>query len=200
MVEKLGPLFKSTFRQAESNDTRQNIPHDERDKGRRKREEEAAKEEKGDLWEDNASVSVVALRVFLIDFLKTMPGGEDIAEDIEKNMTSLEGPDPSKAIKKRPHERQRPTNTHNAKAVRAYQTMAEHATPEPTNKSEASIKDDKTNKTAQKIQSQEIRDIYGLIQNLEILEKRNVQTLTIQKADSFVISLKNAVEKQISKI
>lgn len=187
MLSQLGPLFKTKFREAESNDTRQHIPHDERDKGRRKREEENAKEETSDLWEDNTSVSVVALRAFLIDFIKTIPEAQDI---------SLV-PDEPKSQKQRPPERQRPTNTHNAKAVRAYQTMAEHAsTP---------IKQEETTKrnndpTADKIKSQELRDIYDLIQDLKILENRGLQNLNIEKADSFVLSLKNAVAKQLGQM
>ena len=188
MLSQLGPLFRTKFREAESNDTRQHIPHDERDKGRKKREEETASEPKSDLWEDNTSVSVIALRAFLLDFIKTIPEAEDIA--------SLR--DDKNTLQSRPHERKRPTSTRNAKAVRAYQTMAEHAAP-ITPKEEAETKPN-NDPTADKIQSQELRDIYNLIQDLETLQSLGDQNLNIEKAESFVISLKNAVEKEIGHI
>ena len=188
MFSQLGPLFKTTFRQAESNDTRQHIPHDERDKGRKKREEETHTEEKEEPWNDNTTVTVVALRAFLIDFMKTLPEAKDMSFiNTEDN--------PSENIKKRPHERTRPTNTHNAKAVRAYQTMAGHATPSET-RTDQNI-ETKNDPTADKLQSKEMRDIYNLIKNLEILESRGVTDLNIKKANSFLEGMKNAVEKAL---
>ena len=187
MFSQLGPLFKTQFREAEPNDTRQHIPHDERDKGRKKREEETTPEPKSDLWEDNTSVSVAALRAFLIDFIKTIPEAKDIA---------FVEPTPAEQ-NKRPREKKRPTSTHNAKAVRAYQTMAEHANA-PTKKEQPIERNN--DPTADKIESEELRDIYNLIQDLEILQNRGLQNLNIEKADSFVLSLKNAVSKQLSSL
>lgn len=190
MFSQLGPLFKTTFRQAESNDTRLAIPHEEREKRRRKEEEDATKESIGDLWEDNTSVTVTALKAFLVNFLKTLPGYDDsarIGEDKEQDPVSI-----------RPPEQSRPTNTRNAKAVRAYQSMAEKtkshtpAPPKDTNK---------TNEpTADLLESQELRDIHQLIDDLEILENAGVEDLEIQKADSFIDSMKNAVRLKKSKI
>jgi len=186
MFSQLGPLFKTTFRQAESNDTRQAIPHDERDKGRRKREEEEQKEENTDLWQDNMSVTTGALRAFLINFLKTMPGAEDVSL-VEED----------KPLSARPHERSRPTNTRNAKAVRAYQAMAEQgAERAPTPKKE----DKRVEPTADLLQSQELRDIHQLIDDLDVLHNRGVTDLRIQQSESFIQSLKNAVKLQKSKI
>jgi len=182
MFSQLGPLFKTTFRQAEANDTRQNIPHNERDKGRKKREEDQNKEEKEEPWNDNTIVTVIALRAFLIDFMKTIPEAQDMAIVKQSNKP--------KPASQRPHERQRPTNTHNAKAVRAYQTMAEHATPDKPTNEETKAKNDPT---ADKLESAELREIYTLIQNLEILEMRGVQELNIRKASSFIEGMKNAV-------
>lgn len=190
MFSQLGPLFKSTFRQAESNDTRQHIPHDERDKGRQKREDYKAQEEKEEPWNDNTIVTVVALRAFLIDFMKTIPEAKDMAI-IKQN-------DTKDTINQRPHERVRPTNTHNAKAVRAYQTMAEHAAPIKTPPKENN-EDNPSSKQpgAEKLQSKELRDLFALIKSLEILESRGIQELNIKKANSFLEGMKNAVEKAL---
>ncbi len=187
MLSQLGPLFKTTFRQAEPNDTRQHIPHEEKEDPQRKKDNQPKAQSNNDFWEDNTSVSVDALRVFLIDFIKTIPEAKDM--EFVTNKEQIQN--------KRPHEKSRPKNTHNAKAVRAYQTMAEHAAPPPPlDEGETHNNNDPT---ADKIQSQELRDIYTLIQDLEFLSKRGVQNLNIEKAQSFVESLKNAVAKKLNR-
>lgn len=184
MFSQLGPLFKTTFRQAEANDTRQNIPHDEIDKGKRKREEEDAKENEQPKWEDQTTVSVTSLRAFLVNFLGTMPEATDGTLTELTSRQNLEY--------QRPHETTRPTNTKNAKAVRAYQSMAAqskvHTGSKPPPKAPKAI----ANKDA--IQSKELRDIYQLIDDLDALATRGIEELTILKADTFVEALKHAVQ------
>lgn len=191
MFSQLGPLFKTTFRQAESNDTRQHIPHDERDKGRRKREEAEKENTATDPWVDDTSVTVEALHTFLINFLKTMPGADDGLTDTEK--------EDQKPITNRPPEKKRPTNTHNAKAVRAYQSMADKVSdtkpPLPPQNTSSGQEP-----TADLLQSQELRDIHRLIDDLDKLAGNGVQALHIRPAASFVESLKDAVKLALSKI
>ena len=189
VFSQLGPLFKTTFRQAESNDTRLAIPHDEREKRRKKEEEEAHKENSSELWDDDTSVTVTALRAFLINFLKTLPGQNDGAD---LNTPSDE------TLSVRPREQMRPTNTKNAKAVRAYQSMAEKtqtSAPTPATKTEKI-----SEPTADLLQSQELRDLHQLIDDLEELERVGVQNLRIQKADTFIDSMKNAIRLKKSKL
>lgn len=188
MFSQLGPLFKTTFRQAESNDTRQHIPHDERDKGRRKREE-AKKESQGpDPWVDDTSVTVEALRTFLVNFLKTMPGADDgLTQEVDQQ---------NQPLSNRPPEQKRPTNTHNAKAVRAYQAMADKSTE---SKPPPQKRPPPTAATADLLESKELRDIHGLIDDLDNLRARGVQALHIRPAESFVESLKHAVKLALSK-
>ena len=188
MFSQLGPLFKTTFRQAESNDTRQHIPHDERDKGRRKREEAEKENTAADPWVDDTSVTVEALQTFLINFLKTMPGADDGMEATPENQ--------KKPLSNRPPEQKRPTNTHNAKAVRAYQAIAEKSVesrPPPEKKTGS------PEPTADLLQSKELRDIHSLIDNLETLRGRGIQALHIRPAASFIESLKDAVDLALSK-
>lgn len=183
MFSQLGPLFKTTFRQAEANDTRQAIPHDERDKNKRKEEEENTTAETKDLWTDDTSVTVDALQAFLINFLNDLS-----TEDNETEQTQNIEQD----LSARPPEKIRPTNTKNAKAVRAYQARAEGSyTPAQT-----TLKQN----TEPTLQSKELRDIYRLISDLNILSQRGVQSLSILQADSFIESLKNAVILALSKI
>lgn len=189
MFSQLGPLFKSQFRKTESNDTRQNIPHKEQDIVHNNRDNKEQKSTSDEAWTDDTSVSVNALRAFLIDFLKTLPGGND-----NQFLNQIE---PAENPNSRPKEKARPTNTRNAKAVRAYQTMAAHAAQlePPINHHENSSNEP----TADKLQSKEIRDIYSLIQDLDILAARGITNLNFLLADSFVESLKQAVELEKSK-
>ena len=186
MFSQLGPLFKTTFRHAESNDTRQKIPHEERDKGRKRREEEEQKSQESQKWEDDTTVTVEALRAFLIGFLKTLPGGEE-----SLTLTNNTSQTPEKPSI-RPPEKSRPTRTRDAKAARAYQAMAEKsqkASPVP----EMPTKATRTEPTADLLQSQELRDIHQLITDLDGLSDKGIQILQIKPANSFLESLKQAV-------
>ena len=98
-------------------------------------------------------------------------------------------------VSSRPKEQNRPTNTHNAKAVRAYQTMAAHTAPEKPKENETT-----KNTTTDQLQSKELRDIHNLILDLEYLETKNIQNLNILKAESFIEGMKQAVKLTKSKI
>jgi hypothetical protein len=185
MFSQLGPLFKTTFRQAESNDARQKIPHEERDNPSKKQNEDQKKEAPSDLWDDNTSVSIEALRAFLINFLTTIPDAQQTI--IQESNIREEGD------AQRPPESRRPTSTKNAKAVRAYQSMAAQSKAVTT----PSKMPDRIEPTADLLESKELRDIYKLIDNLDVLSRKGVTILNIQKAPSFVESLKNAVEKYL---
>ena len=181
MFSQLGPLFKSTFRQAEANDTRQKIPHEERDSDSRKKERQSKEEKTSDFWEDNTTISVQSLRTFLVNFMhSSYPSDSSSASSVSQQTESI-----------RPVEKNRPLNTTNAKAVRAYQSMAEK-TQKPASILEES--DTTTeNSDKDKVQSQELRDIHKLIDDLDFLEKKGLRELRILQANSFVESLKNAV-------
>ena len=72
--------------------------------------------------------------------------------------------------------------------------MAKHAKiPEDAPK-DTSIND--TQKPPQTIESKEYRDIYTLIQDLEILAQKGIKELFIYKSETFVQSLKTAVDKE----
>ncbi len=183
MLYQLGPLFKTQFREAESNDTRQYIPHEERDNPERNKDNTSQDPDANKPWTDNASVGIKALRAFLIDFLKTLPG-DDNDEFLKDHAIQ-------KSAHARPKENKRPSNTQNARAVRAYQTMASHGTPVESKKEEETLKKDKPKTKIP--ESKELRDIYTLIIDLENLENNGITVLNIMKAGSFVESLKQAV-------
>ena len=195
MFSQLGPLFKTEFRKTEKNDTRQDIPHKEKDLTDGNNGDEAAKE-KAPKWEDEASVSTTALRSFLIDFLKNLPDAN--IQEIEAQFDNTPNEQANEA---RAHEPERPTNTKNAKAVRAYQTMAKYASKDKDEAQEGiEANKPKKNKIPDTIHSKEYRDIYILIQDLENLSQQGINNLSIYKADTFVESLKTAVALEKKRI
>ena len=190
MFSQLGPLFKTHItRRTESNDTRQHIPHEERDIVDNNKNDDDKTNQPEEKWTDDTVVSVIALKSFLINFLKTLPDSED--------SSFLKNHDTEQTQVARPKEKIRPTNTHNAKAVRAYQTMASHSTPETP---EEVQKPRDNNPTADKVESKELRDIHNLIIDLEYLEGRNIRELNILKAETFVDGMKKAVQLAKSKL
>lgn len=180
MFSQLGPLFKATFRHAESTDTRQTIHHEDKKDGRRK-EDDGADDDSSALWEDSAGVSVDALRTFLINFLSGTAVQTGLAAAAD--LASQPPPPPP-----------RPVNTATARAAGAYQSMADrvephHYTPPPLN--EPPPETPRTD--ADLLHAAEVRTIHQLIADLDDLAGRGVTELTIEPADSFLDSLVNAV-------
>lgn len=168
------------------------IPHEERDNPNRKQNEKE-QEKEGTSWEDDTSVSIEALRTFLINFLKTLPGGEDLAQFESQRQYQ-------DTVKKRPPQTSRPMNTQNAKAARAYQSMALEGNQKRDVEEVSQAVDEKQEPTAALLKSKELRDIHSLIDDLELLRRANVGELHIKKADSFLEALKNAVRLEKSRI
>lgn len=194
MFSQLGSLFQTQIRQAEPNDARQQIPHEERDNHRKNKDDTNKEDEPTQKWTDDTVVSIPALHSFLINFIKTLPDTEDSA--------FLQRHDKSNQISTRPKEEVRPSNTHNAKAVRAYQTMASHCTVDIKEEEEDNNIEPPSNNdpTVDKLQSKELRDLHQLIIDLEYLQSKNIENLNILKAESFIEGMKNAVRLIKSKI
>lgn len=182
MFSNLGPLFKATLRQAEQTDTRMSIRKDDpRDQGK-KREGEAEENGDSDLWEDSMGVSIEALRVFLTNFVQGntahMVGGAQHTGD-QSGQVSVPPPLP---------ETRAPQNTHTARAMQAYQSMAEkngtayHAPPPPSFASDVDL-----------VQAEDVRLIHGLIADLKMLSEKGYDTLPLEKSDTFLHALQDAV-------
>ncbi len=185
MFSQLGPLFKTTFRKAESNDTRQKIPHEEHDRHQKKQNEDQAKNDRQEVWEDHTDVSIGALRAFLINFLKELPEAQAIG---------IPAALPQKH-NVRPPQKSRPTSTKNAKAIRAYQAQAAYMVAPPAEKQQTGNTENPPKTSRPAIANKEMRDIYQLIDNLEILSNRGVQILTIEKSGDFLTSLRHSVAR-----
>lgn len=190
MLSQLGPLFKATFRHAEESDTRQSIRPEDKKDGRKKKDEDRD-DDSTDMWEDSTGVSVDALRTFLINFLNGTTIQTGLAGG--QNPTSSTASTPGTAAPA-PPPRARPMNEASARAAGAYQSMADkmephHYTPPPiTDAPENAAKTD-----ADLLHAGDIRLIHQLIADLDELDARGVMELTIEAADSFLESLKNAV-------
>ena len=164
-------------------DTRQAIRREDK---KVKRQGQEFEEEKGspiDIWEDDTRVSVESLRTFLINFVQSQHKEESTETAIHSSEKTMQVVD---------HNKKEPTKTQTARAVHAYQTIANqtsavdhHIGTNTIARSEADL-----------IQSEEMRKIYKLIDDLELLSKQGVETLHIERADSFVDSLRNSVLKQ----
>lgn len=191
MFSQLGPLFKTTFRQAESTDTRQDIKHYEKDDGRKKREQED-RQETSEFWEDTTSVSTEALRTFLVNFLKTIP------EEADGRLSESAPEAPEEKIQ----EYRAPKTSVTARALHAYQSMNEKThtgspppRPEPENMPDTAQSADGVSL----LPGSDVRIIHTLIDDLKTLSEGGLETLTIQKADSFLDSLVTAVNLEKSR-
>lgn len=181
MFSQLGPLFKTTLRQAESADARLEIRRDEKQEHGRKNDYEDSQDDTSALWEDSATVSVEALRTFLIEFLKTRG-----LETSTVNDASAENTMPQLTPEYRP-----PANSTAARAVKAYaasSTSTPSYVPQPPAEEKAETVD-----LASLLRGDELRTIHVLIAELDQLARRGVTLLTIEKADSFLESLVAAV-------
>lgn len=191
MLSQLGPLFKATFRHAEESDARQNLPHEVNKDGRRKNDDR--QDSPSDLWEDSTGVSVGALRLFLINFLNGTTRQTGLAQP---GTAPLPGHPPDAMPPPGPVQR-RPVNTATARALGAYQSMADRLDPPPP--VPLPPPDISAQTDADLVDAGDLRLMHQLIADLETLEKAGIELLTIEKADSFVQSLKNAVDQALGR-
>jgi hypothetical protein len=186
VFSQLGPLFKTHLRQAERSDARLDIPRDERhDQGKKQESEEQDNAGSG-LWEDSTAVSVEALKAFLIEFLKGR------GDDVPEAQTSTQDIDYAGITP----EYRPPVNNRAAQAVKAYASMAAQVStpPPPPPESETETVD-----LVSLLAADEVRTMHVLISELETLSRRGVQTLTIEKADTFLEALVLAVRAEKEK-
>lgn len=190
MFSQLGPLFKTHLRQAEKSDARLEIRRDEKQEHGKKQEFEEPDTGGGDLWEDSTAVSVEALKAFLIQFLKSR--GDDVPE-------ASAVPETSETLIPTPEYRP-PVNNRAAQAVRAYSSMAaQQGTMPPPPPSPPEAEKAQSVDLVSLLAADEVRTMHVLITELDALSRRGVQTLTIEKADTFLEALVLAVRAENAK-
>lgn len=194
MFSQLGPLFKTVLRQAESADTRLAIRRDEKHDQGRKQDFDSPSDDTSALWEDSTSVSVAALRTFLVEFLKTR--GEALTEEetalsaaaIEQHRTKDAVPPPALSARA-------------ARAAKAYGAAASHPTvTDMPETDEAETAEEPDINLADLLAADELRTIHRLIHELDILERRGVNMLLIEKAETFLQALVAAVQTEKDKL
>ncbi len=184
MFSNVGSIFTTKPREAESTDTRLGIrrhdPDQEQPKKKKKDDEETAFFNEG----DEATVSIEALQIFLENFLRSlletagMPAAP--AGDQAKQATSTK-PTHQQTMKSHDGEA--------AHAANAYQSTS-FAVNKATHFDSAPIQNADLG-----LESHEVRMIYDLLADLKILAEKNVQTLHIERGNTFLQSLAAAVKK-----
>ena len=183
MFTSIGNILGVKPRHAEQNDTRQDIQrHDPEFERRRKKKQKAEEELFGQ--EDGATLSIDALSVFLNKFLKEL---SDKQPSKGFNATSS-GQSENKTEQADSPSAERPVSGKAAQAAGAYQHMAQK-------QHETSILGEVNENNADLISldAAEIRTIHAILEDLKLLEDKDIEYIHIQRADSFLQSLVNAV-------
>lgn len=192
VFSQLGPLFKTTLRQAEHADTRLQIRREEKENPGKRQDQEETAEDTSALWEDSTEVTVGALRTFLVEFLKSRGDAAPEPQHTNtENVSIMSGLTP---------ESRAPATHVAAQAVKAYSSMqAQNYGPPPVVAAPPEPQAEEIDLVSL-LAADELRTIHVLISELDTLAARGVQTLTIEKADSFLQALVEAVRVEKAKI
>ena len=171
MDSKLDPVYRALFRHAEHTGDRQDIKREEAPGGDGRRKDDREPADRPDPWQDDAAVSVTALRAFLLNLL----GGEAVT-----------APAP-------PQSAPRPADPLVARAAGAYRTTAAHQAPPPAAPVTATPAT-----PAPGLTPDDIRAIRQLIADLDRLSSRQIDVLRIEKNGTFLQSLAAAATRALS--
>lgn len=196
MFSQLGPLFKTVFRAAEHADARLEIRREEKENGKKKDSETAEDSDPNLMWEDSTSVSVVALRSFLMEFLqKQNPDLSAAPLQTTRTDTPPLGTLIPEFEEPPPFQAARVTSAMAARAAKAYGASAEIM---PSAAPILQPQDPMTTLSdADLLESAEIRLMHQLIKDLDVLARRGVESLIIQMNDTFLDSVHAAVRLQM---
>lgn len=169
MFSNLGNIQLHKPRQAETADTRLGIGRHEKDAHQNK----SGKDKDEDFFdqEDSTTVSIEALRVFLLNFLKSQQEAES-KESAPQINTAVASPAPSSEA---------------AQAAGAYA-----ATAKANERTEISAEE---TATQEMLSTEDTRRMLALLETLKFLEQNGVEFLAIERGESFLSSLINAAEK-----
>lgn len=190
MFSALGSIFSIKPRQAEQTDTRQALQRHDPDYEQNRKKKESSPDQ--DLNDDGASVSVEALRIFLENFVRN--GAED-----EKNHAAPAEEDTFPE----PQDYKIQQNMDLQEADRNETKPGQAAMVASVYESTAQTKDnttlfettDQAQGPALDLQAADIRTIHILIEDLKTLAQENIEYLHIERAETFLDSLVNAVHK-----
>ncbi len=181
MFSAIGNVFAPKPRHAETTDTRQEIQRHDPDYERRKGKKRDDDAPFGFDEDDSALVTVSALQVFLENFLKSQmetTSNSSTPEDTPAVFTAPTNEAPAA-----------PTGRA-AMAASAYQHGAEATQSAPPRMQTGDM-----NANPLGLKTQDLRLIHGLLRDLKILAERRIEYLQIERSESFLQSLVDAVEK-----
>ena len=196
MFSRLDSIFKTQERHAESLDTRQAIRRHE-DQQQRSKGDDKKKNDDDALWQDSTTLSISGLQSFLEGLIaeqntagKTQQSGTTApqAETAEEKQ-----PDPlQEDAQENPQMRER-----NTRAAMAYQRTQQTSYPEQaihsSNKQQGSVDAAGSNSSNMQLTSTEARAIHQIIADLKKLSARGYTELTLQKADSLLQGIIDAI-------
>ncbi|MEZ5815286.1 MAG: hypothetical protein R3E13_11310 [Alphaproteobacteria bacterium] len=186
MFSALGNIFSIKPRQAEQTDTRQDIRRHDPDYERPHKEK--PHKEESDFDQDGATVSVEALWIFLENFIKNVA---------EENAPSAETQDPAPQGHAMQTETNPAINEKQAKSSPAAYAASSYQNAAQANEKSAILLEttDAASGPPLDLSAADIRAIHTLIEDLKILNAANIEYLKIERAASFLESLRNAVNK-----
>ena len=183
MFSKLGHVLTPRPREAEHADARLDINRQNPDEQQKKNKGEKP-ERDAFFAEDNTTVSVEALQMFLQNFLKSL----ETQEKPGRTMPTMRAPDEAPANDLPP-----PSNKA-AQAISAY-TAQDRSHSAPSVDSAENMREAAENMG---LKPEEIRTIHALLADLKILSQRGATYITIERSDSFLRSLSDAVYKALN--
>lgn len=179
MLERI-EQFRQSFklRKAEENDTRQDIQRHDPDYHKKKKESDEGGFK--DPYEDLTDVSIPALIAFLEGLI-------DKKQSMQQSQTETAPSPTTQSQDVRP-----PVDRQHAQAMNAYQaranTQADKHTPRPTDNEPQTMLDKATSQLEQS-------DVNHTIRALDALLARGVTHIAIERSDSFLQSIQNAIAK-----
>lgn len=193
MLTVLGQYILPGKREAEKTDTHQYIRKHERDQNSKKKN----KNRDDDLFdmEDTTSVSVDALYSFLENLIKSSQSDDiiDHSEDIDsKEKINRDILEEAAFIT---FKRQKNTSQ-NAKAAGAYAHAAE-TSPEASMRG---LKMNNADEQAQLLQGEDKVIIEDFLKDLKILQNHHIRDIEIERAGTFIESLRHSIQQQKSYI
>lgn len=192
MFSTLGGIFKGQPpRQAEQTDTRQAIQRHDPDQPRRNKKDKDRSEEDDTM--NGATVAVIALREFLENFVKsTAPTDSENTQTKNKSPEPLDYKIQTEILLGDEQSRQTDQSAKAAAAASAYQTTAQAAGPRSHILLETT--DDHAGGPEFDLSAADVRTINALIADLKTLGEAGYEFIHIQRAETFLQSLVNAVE------
>jgi hypothetical protein len=184
-MDKLDAIFRTGFQTVEKTDTWLGIRRQDPGEERKPRDHEKP-EEDGEFGEDHTTLSVAALHGFLHQLLQ-QAGAEDVAE--EPSLIADINPELEPS--------QTPEDPRYRAAASAYQSTAQNMDRPSLNMSTTEQASSDAPRLA--LTAEELRTIHVMLDDVGVLAERNIPTITLRPAPTFLESLGNGVSEALGR-